>query len=141
MRTVQDVLDQYKLAVYNQDINLFMDLYDDSIHIFDSWNSWEIKSKLDWNKVIENWFSGLRRDGSTLKVSFEDYAIHEDDSVAFIHTSIRFSEFNSHNIEFRHLTNRFTFGLIKKNDDWKIIHEHSSLPIDSDQGTGLFNLK
>ena len=72
MKTVQDVLDQYKLAVYNQDINLFMDLYDDSIHIFDSWNTWEIKSKSEWNKVIENWFSGLRRDGSTLKVGFEE---------------------------------------------------------------------
>lgn len=141
MKTVQDVLDLYKLVVYNQDINLFMDLYDDSIHIFDSWNTWEIKSKLEWRKVIENWFSGLKRDGSTLRVSFEDPLIHQDDSIAFIHVSTRFSEFNSHNIEFRHLTNRFTFGLVKKNGDWKIVHEHSSLPIDSDKGSGLFNLK
>lgn len=141
MKTVQDVLDLYKLVVYNQDINLFMDLYDDSIHIFDSWNTWEIKSKSEWKKVIENWFSGLKRDGSTLRVSFEDPLIHQDDSIAFIHVSTRFSEFNSHNIEFRHLTNRFTFGLVKKNGDWKIVHEHSSLPIDSDKGSGLFNLK
>ena len=141
MKTVQDVLDQYKLAVYNQDIYLFMDLYDDSIHIFDSWNTWEIKSKSEWRKVIENWFNGLKRDSSTLKVSFEDSVINEDTNVAFIHTSIRFSEYNSHNIEFRHLTNRFTIGLKYIDDKWIIVHEHSSLPIDSDQGVGLFNLK
>jgi len=141
MKTVQDVLDQYKLAVYNQDINLFMDLYDDSIHIFDSWNTWEIKSKSEWRKVIENWFNGLKRDGSTLKISFEDSVINEDTNVAFIYSSIRFSEYNSHNIEFRHLTNRFTIGLKYIDDKWIIVHEHSSLPIDSDQGVGLFNLK
>lgn len=141
MKTVQDVLDQYKLSVYNQDINLFMDLYDDSVRIFDSWNTWEIKSKSEWRIVIENWFNGLKRDGSTLRVSFEDPHVHQDDSIAFIHVSIRFSEFNSHNIEFRHLTNRFTFGLQKLNNSWKIVHEHSSLPIDSDKGSGLFNLK
>jgi len=140
MNTVQSVLDQYKAAVYNQDIDLFMELYDDSLHVYDSWNTWEIKSKSEWRKVIENWFNGLKRDGSTLKVSFEDCVINEDTSIAFIHTSIRFSEYNSHNIEFRHLTNRFTIGLKLINDKWKIVHEHSSLPIDSDQGTGLFNL-
>lgn len=141
MNTVQSVFDQYKTAVYNQDIDLFMELYDDSLHVYDSWNTWEIKSKSEWRKVIENWFNGLKRDGSTLKVSFEDCVISEDTNIAFIHTSIRFSEYNSYNIEFRHLTNRFTIGLKLINDKWKIVHEHSSLPIDSDQGTGLFNLK
>lgn len=141
MKTVQDVLDQYKTAVYNQDIDLFMELYNNSIHIYDSWNTWEITSKTEWKKVIENWFNGLKRDLSTLKVSFEDCVINEDKNIAFIHMSIRFSEFNSHNIEFRHLTNRFTIGLKNIDDKWMIVHEHSSLPIDSDQGVGLFNLK
>lgn len=141
METVQNVLDQYKTAVYNQDIELFMELYDDSIHVYDSWNTWEVTSKVQWMNVIENWFNGLKRDMSTLKVSFEDCVITENANIAFIYSSVRFSEFNSHNIEFRHLTNRFTLGLKYINNKWKIVHEHSSLPIDSDKGVGLFNLK
>lgn len=102
---------------------------------------WEIKSKSEWRKIIENWFNGLKNDSSTLKVTFNNYSIFENSDIAFIHTSIRFSEFNTLNAEFRHVTNRFTFGLKRINDEWRIVHEHSSLPIDSEQGMGLFNLK
>ena len=92
-------------------------------------------------KIIENWFNGLKNDSSTLKVTFNDTSIFENSDIAFIHTSIRFSEFNTLNTEFRHVTNRFTFGLKRINDEWRIVHEHSSLPIDSEQRMGLFNLK
>ena len=141
MKTIQDCLDHYAASVLNQNIHQFMSLYDDSVHIFDSWNVWEIKSKSEWRKIIENWFNGLKNDSSTLKVTFNDTSIFENSDIAFIHTSIRFSEFNTLNAEFRHVTNRFTFGLKRINDEWRIVHEHSSLPIDSEQRMGLFNLK
>lgn len=60
MKTIQEVLDNYTTSVLNQDVHQFMKLYDESIHIFDSWNTWEVKSKSDWQTIIESWFSGLK---------------------------------------------------------------------------------
>ncbi len=43
MKTIQDCLDHYAASVLNQNSHQFMRLYDASVHIFDSWNVWEIK--------------------------------------------------------------------------------------------------
>lgn len=141
MKTVLEVLDHYKDSVYKQDINEFMKLYDTNVHVFDSWNTWEVNGISNWESIISDWFSNLRRDKSTIVVSYKDLVIEEGETIASIHTAIRYSELNSHQIEFRHLTNRFTIVLRKNDTDWKIFHEHSSLPIHSESGLGLFDLK
>lgn len=141
MKTVNDILDNYKESVLKLDLDQFMSMYDASIHIFDTWTNWEMRGIDNWRKVVEDWFAMLRRDRSTLRVSYEDLVVVESDELAYIHTGIRFSEFNPNNIEFRHLTNRFTLVLKKIGDEWKIIHEHSSLPINPDKGNGMFDIK
>lgn len=141
MKSVLEVLDHYKDSVNKQDINEFMKLYDTNVHIFDSWNTWEVKGLSQWETIIKDWFSILKRDKSTLIVSYHDLVVEESDTIACIHTTIRYAELNSHQIEFRHLTNRFTLLLKKSDSEWKIIHEHSSLPIHSESGKGLFDLK
>jgi len=141
MKTVLEVLDHYKDSVNKQDINEFMKLYDTNVHVFDSWNTWEVNGINNWETIIQNWFSILRRDNSTIVVSYQDLVIEESERIAYIHASIRYSELNSHQIVFRHLTNRFTIVLRKIESEWKIIHEHSSLPIHSESGKGLFDLK
>jgi len=141
MKTVLEVLDHYKDSVNKQDINEFMRLYDSNVQIFDSWNTWEVNGISNWETIIQNWFSNLRRDKSTIVVSYKDLVIEEGEKIAYIHAAIRYSELNTHQIEFRHLTNRFTIVLKKNGSEWKIIHEHSSLPIHSESGKGLFDLK
>ncbi len=141
MKTVLEVLDHYKDSVNKQDINEFMRLYDSNVHIFDSWNTWEVNGISNWETIIQNWFSNLRRDKSTIVVSYKDLVFEEGEEIAYIHAAIRYSELNTHQIEFRHLTNRFTIVLKKNGSEWKIIHEHSSLPIHSESGKGLFDLK
>jgi ketosteroid isomerase-like protein len=141
MKTVLEVLDHYKDSVNKQDINEFMKLYDTNVHIFDSWNTWEVNGISNWETIIQDWFSILRSDKSTIVVSYKDLVIEESEGIAYIHAAICYSELNSHQIVFRHLTNRFTIVLRKNESEWKIIHEHSSLPIHSESGKGLFDLK
>lgn len=141
MKTVMELLDNYKAAVLEQSVDKFMSMYDANVHIFDSWSKWSIQDKDAWRNQVSDWFSVLQRDKSTLRVIYEDLTIFEEETLASIHTNIRFSEYNSNNIEFRHLTNRFTFILKKIHSEWIIVHEHSSLPINPDDGKGMFNLK
>jgi hypothetical protein len=39
------------------------------------------------------------------------------------------------------MTNRFTFGMKRVNEAWLITHEHSSLPINMQDGKGMFDLR
>jgi len=141
MHTINELLENYQSAVLEQNVDKFIAMYDTNVHIFDSWSKWNIIGKDAWRKQVEDWFSVLQRDNSTLRVSYEDCVIYEEGDLASIHTNIRFSEYNSNKIEFRHLTNRFTFILRKVDSVWKIVHEHSSLPINPDDGNGIFDLK
>lgn len=36
------------------------------------------------------------------------------------------------------MTNRFSVGLEKRDGAWKVVHEHSSLPIDLGSGKAVF---
>ncbi|WP_429875579.1 nuclear transport factor 2 family protein [Fictibacillus sp. NRS-1165] len=49
--------------------------------------------------------------------------------------------YNGSEEKLRQITNRFTFGLKKENNSWKIIHQHSSLPISMETGKCISNLK
>lgn len=141
MLSVTELLENYQTAVLEQNVDNFISMYDTNVHIFDSWSKWNIIGKEVWRTHVEDWFAVLKRDNSTLRVLYEDMVIYEVSDLATVHTNVRFSEYNSNKIEFRHLTNRFTFILKKIDLEWKIVHEHSSLPINPDDGKGIFDLK
>lgn len=139
---VQDVLDTYKSAIYEQDADKFLTIYNPDIHIFDSWNHWESKGIAAWKENVAEWFNGLGNENILLEVDFNDVVITEDEKAAFVHCAITFAARDEDSGEtLREMTNRFTFGLKKDSDSWSIAHEHSSLPIDMDTGKGIFDAK
>ncbi|WP_262177306.1 hypothetical protein [Saccharococcus sp. Marseille-Q5394] len=40
---VQDVLENYRSAVYEKDVEKFLSLYASEVHIYDCWGKWESK--------------------------------------------------------------------------------------------------
>jgi ketosteroid isomerase-like protein len=77
-----------------------------------------------------------------LKVDVDEVVIEESTILAFVHCSVTFAAYKEESEEkLRQMTNRFTFGLKKVNDAWLIIHEHSSLPINMEDGKGMFDLR
>lgn len=139
---VQDVLENYKTAIYEKDVEKFLFLYAPEIHIYDCWGNWECKGISSWKENVEVWFNGLSEDGVLLKVDFHDLVVEENTYLAFVHCAVTFA---AHQVEtgkiLRQMTNRFTYGLKKVNGTWLITHEHSSLPINMETGKGIFNLK
>ena len=139
---VQDVLENYKSAVYEKDVEKFLSTYAEDVHIYDCWGNWESKGISLWKESVTEWFNGLNGDGYLLKVDFNDASIQENTNIAFVHCAVTFAAFKDNTEDTqRKMTNRFTFGLKKTNDSWLITHEHSSLPIDMQSGKGIFNLK
>lgn len=139
---IQDVLENYKSAVYEKDVERFLSTYDLEVHIYDCWGNWECKGISTWRENVTAWFNSLRDDGVSLKVDFNDLVVEENINLAFVHCAVTFSAHKDESGEkLRQITNRFTFGLRKVNGSWDITHEHSSLPIDIETGKGIFDLK
>ncbi len=138
---VQDVLENYRSAVYEKDVERFLSAYDSDIHVYDCWENWESIGISQWEEMVDGWFNGLREEGVVLKIDFDDLVVEENTNLAFVHCAVTFAAHNESGEKLRQLTNRFTFGLRKENESWAITHEHSSLPINMETGKGIFNLK
>ncbi|ART75121.1 hypothetical protein B4U37_03255 [Sutcliffiella horikoshii] len=137
--SVEGVLETYKLAIYEKDVERFLSVYDADVHIYDCWGKWESKGIASWRENVVNWFNGMREEGEILKVEFNDVTIEENSNLAFVHCAVTFAAYSGKSEEkLRQITNRFTFGLKKVNESWMITHEHSSLPIDMETGKGMF---
>ena len=136
---VQDVLENYKTAVYEKDVEKFLSMYAPEIHIYDCWGNWESKGISSWKEIVVEWFNGLNEDGVLLKVDFNDLVVEENSYLAFVHCAVTYAALQEESGEkLRQMTNRFTYGLKKVNDSWVIVHEHSSLPINMETGKGIF---
>jgi ketosteroid isomerase-like protein len=141
LNTIQEVLENYKSAIYEKDVERFLSIFSPNIHMYDSWEEWECVGISQWEVIVKEWFNGLSEEGVFLHTDFADLVIEENSSLAFVHCAITFAAHNNSGEKLRQMTNRFTIGLRKEKDSWTITHAHSSLPISLETGKGLFNLK
>lgn len=139
VQKIEDVLETYKCAVYEQDVERYVSLYASDFHIYDCWDDWECVDRSQWVESTKEWFQGLHEEGVLLKVEFHDVSTAEDSSLAFIRCNVTFAACNQSGEKLRQITNRFTFGLRKEKESWAIFHQHSSLPINGETGQGIFN--
>lgn len=139
---VKDVLENYKTAIAERNVEKLLSIYADDIHIYDCWGSWELVGISHWREAVIDWFNDLKKEGNILQIVFNDLVVEENVNIAFVHCCVTFAAYKEDSQEkLRQMTNRFTFGLRKENESWNIIHEHSSLPINMETGKGIFNLK
>jgi len=138
---VQDVLENYKSAIYEKDVERFVATYASDLHVYDCWENWECVGISQWKEMVKGWFTGLSEEGVLLKIDFNDLVIEENSNLAFVHGAVTFAVHNESGEKLRQMINRFTFGLRKENGSWSITHEHSSLPINMETGKGIFNLR
>ena len=138
---VQDVLENYKAAIYEKDVERLVSSFSPNIHIYDCWEDWECNGISQWKKIVKEWFNGLNEEGVLLKTDFDELVVEENSDLAFVHCAVTFAAHSNSGEKLRQMTNRFTFGLRNENDSWTITHSHSSLPISIETGKGIFNLK
>ncbi|MGG3943135.1 nuclear transport factor 2 family protein [Peribacillus psychrosaccharolyticus] len=139
--TVQEVLENYKSAIYEKDVERFVSSFSSNIHIYDCWEDWECLGISQWKEKVKEWFNGLKDEGVLLKTDFNNLVVDENSELAFVYCAVTFAAHNKSGEKLRQMTNRFSMGLRKNNDSWTITHSHSSLPISMETGKGIFNLK
>lgn len=124
------MLDAYKAAVYAKDVDAFAALYDDDVHVFDLWGGWTLRGKTLWREMASEWFSSLGDERVVVNVRGAHCVIA--DELAAGHAILTYAAVSTDGKELRSLSNRATMTLKRIGGAWKIVHEHTSAPIDKE---------
>lgn len=127
LNTPQSLLDAYVAAVYDRNAWAFLQLYAPQARIYDTWGVWSYEGTDSRRQAIEGWFSSLGQE--RVKVSFDEIQITEDQALAVLTATGRYAAISADGVEIRSMQNRFTWVLQRKDGDWAIVHEHTSVPI------------
>ena len=115
-------------AVWNKNVEAYLELYDERVLVFDMWQSWAYDGLPAWRKMVEGWFAGLGPDRD--RVTFRDTRVELAGDMGFVAAIARFAAVSEAGEELRFLDNRLTWVIHKSDASWKIVHQHTSGPID-----------
>jgi ketosteroid isomerase-like protein len=133
---IRKLLDQYARAFRERDLETMMKLYSSDVVAFD------MMPPLKYDGVSsyrEAWQKGLEMMGKVDEYETRDLKIAIDGSVAFSHCLNRVSSTGEKGP--MDAWCRWTCCFRKQGDDWKIVHEHYSVPIEHESMKGMFDLR
>jgi uncharacterized protein (TIGR02246 family) len=132
-KAIEQMLAGYAAAVRAKDLDSFVTLYANDVHVFDMWGRWSYDGVDAWRAMAEEWFGSLGSE--QVAVEFEDVQTVVGEDVAIAHAFVTYKGLSAEGTELRAMNNRMTWALQKTpGDEWKVVHEHSSAPADFDSG-------
>lgn len=130
MKQLHDFFTIYKQSAWNKDIESMINLYDDDVVIFDMWAKGYQTGLVEWSSVIKDWLGSLGEE--RVNVIFEMVETREGGQLGFASALINYQAISADNTILRSMKNRITLGFYHKKDTWKVIHQHTSAPINSE---------
>ena len=128
--SILQVLEIYKTSVYEKDVDKFLSVYDSASRVFDTWGVWLLEGTESRRPVIESWFGSLGQE--RVIVNFSDISVTESNDMAMLTAIGSYEAISIDNIALRSMHNRFTWAMKLVEGNWKIFHEHTSVPIAND---------
>lgn len=124
----EDLLEAYAMAVLHKDVGAYTSIFDEHIRVFDMWQEWSYDGIAAWREVATGWFDSLGSNKDV--VTFSNIEITEKGGLALITAIAKFTAVSEKGDKLRYLENRLTWVAMKKEEAWKVIHQHTSSPID-----------
>jgi uncharacterized protein (TIGR02246 family) len=135
MTEIQQLFDRYKTAVLEKNVDAFLSIFDSEIHVFDMWGTWSHRGIEAWRKMATEWFGSLGSE--RVIVEFHDPRIVLSNEMAWATADVTFAAVSAQGEKLRSLQNRLTWVVQKKSGEWKVVHEHTSAPIDPETGKAI----
>lgn len=129
MRTPESVLDRYVEAVRTLDQEAMLALYSPELRMFDVMAPFELLGPGEFSKRLSQWFGEVTANDPQAIASKVDSKVVG--GLAYMAMYMGYYDTDD-NGEKRGMTNRLTWVLVPDGDDWKILHEHTSVPISED---------
>jgi uncharacterized protein (TIGR02246 family) len=118
----------YAAAARAKDVDAFVALYADDVHLFDLWGAWSLRGIEAWRNAVTEWFSSLGDE--QLVITADQVESTFDGDLAVGHAILTYAAFAADGRALRSLDNRITMTLRRSGGAWKIVHEHTSAPVD-----------
>jgi uncharacterized protein (TIGR02246 family) len=127
---VRRTIDAYCAAVFDKDVDAFMRLYDADVRVFDTWGVWSYEGADAWRKMIEQWFGSLGNE--RVNVTMDDVQHSTRQGVVIVTAFTTYAAVSEQGEQLRAMQNRLTWLIEASRDAWKIVHEHTSVPMSFD---------
>ena len=125
---IQQVFDAYKAAVFAKDVDVFVALYHEDVCVFDMWGIWSYNGIEAWRTMVVEWFGSLGSERVVVEIDRVQTRVTNDLAVAY--AFISYTGVSAEGKALRTMHNRLTWALKHHGSAWKIVHEHSSAPVD-----------
>jgi ketosteroid isomerase-like protein len=130
MKQAEEFFTRYQQFAWEKNSEGMINLYDEHVVVFDMWGDEQNVGLTAWSRIIREWLGSLNDE--RVKVTFEEINIQRSETVSFATGIVRYQAISTDDKVIRGMRNRMTVGLVKKGEEWKVIHQHTSAPIDSD---------
>jgi ketosteroid isomerase-like protein len=131
------LITHYCSAALKKDAAAMLRLYDESVVLFDLWDRSAVRGLAEWAPIVRGWLGGLGSE--TVHVEFEEVDVQAGPDLAVLTAFVRYQARDETGTVLRQMTNRLTWSLVGRGADWKILHQHTSIPIDSKTIAPKFN--
>ena len=125
----------YRAAVLARDVAAFMRLYDPTVRVFDAWGVWSYEDAAAWRTAVDGWFASLGTE--TVQVSFDDARVVAGPDVSAFSAIVTYAGFTADGAPLRAMQNRLSWIVRATDDGLRIVHEHTSAPIDFDHAKAI----
>lgn len=127
---ITEYAERYAAAVYARDTDALLRLYDAEVTVFDLWAVWVQEGSTTWGRSVEDWFSSLG--DQRVIVDFDEVTVESGENLATLHAIITYRDVGGDGVVQQSMQNRLTWVFRRTIDGWKIVHEHTSAPVDFD---------
>ena len=138
-KSIDRVLRSYESAVFSKDVAAFVQLYDPSVRVFDAWGVWSYDGAAAWQRAVEGWFTSLGSE--RVKVTFDDVQTSGGRDLAFACAIVTYAGVSAQGEPLRAMQNRLTWVLRTSGHRLRIVHEHTSAPIDFAESKAILERK
>ena len=133
--TVRQHLDRYAAAVLARDADGLLALYDPDVRVFDTWAVWSYDGAVAWRAAVDGWFGSLVDE--RCRVTFDDVRIVGDAGLAAMSAVVTYTAITPDGAALRSMQNRIDWVLRAGGDRWRVVHEHTSVPVGFDDGKAI----
>lgn len=124
---VQALMEKYAKAVFERNVDQFLSLYHPDIVAYDAWDRWAYLGRHEWSQVPTDWFTEPGE--AVFHAKFREVFVEGRGDVVLVRGLIDYRS-NSEDV----LTNRFTWIIKMCDGEYRIVHEHTSMPIERETG-------
>lgn len=125
---IRDVFDRYAAAVKASDADALMALYADDVHVFDMMEPFERHGRESGREMIQSWLGDT---SATQDCDIEDLQVIESGDLAAVRAAVRYGVTMADGTHHT-MWNRATWTLRRIDGAWKIVTEHTSVPLGED---------